>query len=75
MSRTKLLRIGIASRDQMKARTLAIARGEHRPDVDEPKVWFTSLQTLGWTLSNDCLLRREVHRHVQKHEGRDDENA
>ena len=30
MSRAKILRIGIASRAQMKARTLAVARGEHK---------------------------------------------
>ena len=33
----KTLKIGIAGYDRMKARTLAIARGEHRPGKDEPK--------------------------------------
>lgn len=54
------LRIGIASYMQMKARTMAIARGELRPGPDEPKVWFTSLASLANVLSEDnrTLLRQ-----------------
>ena len=33
----KTLKIGIAGYDQMKARTIAIARGEHKPVKGEPK--------------------------------------
>jgi predicted transcriptional regulator len=47
------LKIGIASYDQIKARTLAIARGEHKPAPDEPKIWFTSLESLAKVLSSD----------------------
>ena len=47
----KTLEIGIASYDQMKARTLAIARGEHMPAKDEPKVWFTSIESFAKLLS------------------------
>jgi len=32
------LRIGIASYDETKARTMAIARGKHKPKRGEPKV-------------------------------------
>ncbi len=32
------LKIGIATYDQMKARTIAIAKGEHKPKRGEPKV-------------------------------------
>jgi len=53
MRKTKILRIGIASRAQMKARTLAVARGERRRAADEPKVWFTSTKALA-----DCLAAR-----------------
>lgn len=54
------LRIGIASYVQMKARTMAIARGELRPGPDEPKVWFTSMDSLAKVLSEDnrALLRQ-----------------
>ena len=43
----------------MKARTLAIARGEHRPGRGEPKVWFPSLESFAKVLSdrNRALLR------------------
>ena len=47
----KTLRVGIASYGQMKARTMAIARGEHKPAQDEPKVWFTSKESLAMVLS------------------------
>jgi predicted transcriptional regulator len=58
----KILRIGIASREQMKARTLAIARGELRPSVNDPKVWFTSLESLAQVLSSKNQLLLEMIR-------------
>ena len=45
------LKIGIASYDRMKARTLAIARGEYKPSGDEPSVWFTSVESFARVLS------------------------
>ncbi|MDE0108883.1 MAG: helix-turn-helix domain-containing protein [Bryobacterales bacterium] len=47
----KTLRIGIAGYDRMKARTMAIARGEHKPAKDEPTVWFTSIESFAKVLS------------------------
>jgi len=54
----KTLRVGIASYEQMKARTLAIARGEYKPAASEPKVWFTSAESFARVLSdrNRALL-------------------
>src|ERR1039457_245893 len=54
----RTLRVGIASYDQMKARTIAIARGEYRPAAGEPKVWFTSAESFARVLSehNRALL-------------------
>ena len=54
----KTLRVGIASYEQMKARTLAIARGEYRPATGEPKVWFRSSESFARVLSdrNRALL-------------------
>lgn len=51
--------IGIASQDMIRARARAIARGEHRPATDEPKIWFTSMRSLAEVLSDDnrALLR------------------
>ncbi|MCC7005930.1 MAG: MarR family transcriptional regulator [Ottowia sp.] len=48
-----ILKVGIASQEQYKARTLAIARGEYVPAKNEPKVWFQSLETLAKVLSNN----------------------
>lgn len=46
------LKIGIASYEAMKARTLAIARGELQHKPGEPKVWFTSPESFAKLLSN-----------------------
>ena len=47
----KTLRIGIANYGRMKARTMAIARGEHTPARGEPTVWFTSVESFAKVLS------------------------
>ena len=47
----KTLKIGIADYDRMKARTMAIARGEHKPARGEPTVWFTSIESFAKVLS------------------------
>ncbi len=53
------LRVGIASYEDMKARTMAVARGERRIAADEPKIWFTSTESFAKVLSagNRDLLR------------------
>ena len=48
----KALKVGIASREAYKKRTLAIAKGEYVPARDEPKIWFESLGTLSQVLSD-----------------------
>jgi predicted transcriptional regulator len=55
----KTLKIGIASYKAMKARTLAIAKGEKKPRRGEPKIWFTSMESFSKLLSdrNRALLR------------------
>lgn len=45
------LKVGIASFEEMKERTLAVARGERRISPDEPKVWFTSIESFAKVLS------------------------
>lgn len=47
----KTLKIGIAGYDQMKARTMAIVRGEGKPTKGEPMVWFTSIESFARVLS------------------------
>ena len=53
------LKVGIASYEEMKARTMAVARGERRVERGEPKVWFTSTESFAKILSarNRELLR------------------
>jgi predicted transcriptional regulator len=53
------LKVGIASYAEMKARTLAIARGTRRVSPGEPKVWFISTELFAKVFSagNRELLR------------------
>lgn len=53
-----MLKVGIASYEQMKARTLAVARGKQRVREDDPKIWFTSMESFAKVLSdrNRALL-------------------
>lgn len=53
------LKVGIAGYEEMKARTMRIARGEEKPAADDPKVWFTSMESFAKVLSagNRELLR------------------
>ncbi|TGY88809.1 winged helix-turn-helix transcriptional regulator [Marinicauda algicola] len=53
------LKVGIADYEEMKARTMRIARGEEKPAPDDPKVWFTSTESFAQVLSagNRELLR------------------
>lgn len=48
----KTLKVGIASLDEMKERTMKIARGELKPGPDDPKVWFPSPESFAKVLSN-----------------------
>ena len=54
-----ILKVGIASLDQFKEYTMAIARGEYKRKPDEPKVWFSSIESFAKILSerNRELLR------------------
>ncbi len=63
------LKIGIATYEEMKARTLAVARGTQRVAADDPRIWFTSIESLALALSggglsggNPSLLRLIVER-------------
>ena len=55
----KRMKIGIMSPAEMRARTIAIAKGEYVPRAGEPKVWFPSLESVAQLLSegNRAMLR------------------
>jgi predicted transcriptional regulator len=54
-----VLRIGIASYEEVKERTMKIARGELKPGPRDPKIFFPSMESAGKVLSgkNRELLR------------------
>ena len=59
----------------MKARTMAIARGERTPAKGEPKVWFTSIESFAKLLSEHNrqlpeLIARERPRSLAELAGR-----
>src|SRR3984893_9855645 len=58
----KVLRIGIASTDAFRARTMAIAQGA-RPKQGEPKIWFSSAQSIGKLIDENWPLLQEIRRH------------
>jgi len=55
----KIIKIGIMPQENIRERTLAIARGDYQPKPGDPKVWFTSMKSLAEVLSDDnrALLR------------------
>ena len=62
MTNAIILRIGIASREQIKRRSIDIAAGKRRPRPDEPKIWFTSLDAILRVLSDKNMLLLEIIR-------------
>ena len=55
----KTIVIGVMSQEQIRARAIAIAKGEYKPRPDEPKIWFTSMKSVAEVLSdqNRALLK------------------
>lgn len=60
---TRVMRVGIISKEDYMKRTLAIAKGEYTPRRDEPKIWFESINSMAQILSteNQELLRTIIH--------------
>ena len=50
---TKVMKVGIISREDYVKRTIAIAKGEYKPRRDEPNIWFESLASMSQVLSSD----------------------
>ncbi len=45
--------IGVMAQSKIRDRVLSIARGEHKPKPNEPKIWFTSMRSLAEVLSDE----------------------
>jgi predicted transcriptional regulator len=55
----KIAIVGVMSLNDFKKHTIAIAKGEYKPQKDDPKIWFNSIKSLANVLSeeNRHLLR------------------
>lgn len=49
----KTIVVGIMPQEKIRERVLAIARGDYKPKVTEPTIWFTSMRSLAEVLSDD----------------------
>ncbi|MFG1425709.1 HVO_A0114 family putative DNA-binding protein [Roseixanthobacter glucoisosaccharinicivorans] len=59
------LKVGIADYEEMKARTMRIARGEEKPAPGDPRVWFTSMESFVKILSTGnrellCVIHEQA---------------
>lgn len=50
---TKVMKVGIISKENYVKRTIAIAKGDYKPRKDEPTIWFESLNSMSQVLSSD----------------------
>lgn len=58
------LKIGIMPRDQFQGRIIDIAAGKIIPKREEPKIWFSSMKSLGEVLSdNNIRLLKLINEH------------
>jgi len=46
--------------EDLKARVMAIAKGELKPKLTDPKVWFSSIESLAQVLSTKNKLLLEI---------------
>ena len=55
----KTIVIGVMPQEHIRARAIAIAKGEYKPKPGEPKIWFTSMKSVAEVLSdqNRALLK------------------
>lgn len=60
---TRVMKVGIISKEDYIKRTLAIAKGSYKPRKNEPKVWFESIKSMSQVLSteNQELLRTIIN--------------
>lgn len=58
----RILHIGIASKEYIHRRMLAIARGKVRQLPNDPRVWFTSWEALARVFSKQNMMLIEILR-------------
>ena len=65
--KSSIIKVGIMTKEQYRARTIAIAKGTYQVADDEPKVWFESVKSMAQILSseNQDLLKIILKKHPQ----------
>ena len=58
----KMIKVGIASQEEIRERMLAIAKGEFKPKPTDPRIWFTSMRLLSQVLSDENRALLDVIR-------------
>jgi predicted transcriptional regulator len=55
----KTIVIGVMPQEQIRARAIAIVKGQYKPKPGEPKIWFNSMKSVAEVLSdqNRALLK------------------
>src|SRR3989442_8046305 len=61
----RIITIGIMAQDRMRARALAIAKGQYKPKPGEPKIWFPSMRSVAEILSDENRALLQVIRESQ----------
>lgn len=63
----KTIVIGVMSQEKIRARAIAIAKGEYKPKPGEPKIWFTSMRSVAEVLSDSNRALLKVIRETDPH--------
>jgi predicted transcriptional regulator len=58
----RTLYIGIATKDFIHKRMLAVAKGEHKQRPNDPRIWFTSFEALARVFSKFNVMLIEILR-------------
>lgn len=61
----KMIKVGIASQEEIRERMLAIAKGEFKPKPSDPRIWFTSMRSLSQAVSDENRALLDVIRTVR----------
>ena len=58
--------IGIMPKVKVRERVLAIARGDYKPNADDPRVWFETESSYQKALADtDLGMFKEIEKHIQ----------
>jgi predicted transcriptional regulator len=56
----KIIKIGIAPQEKIRERALAIVRGDIKPIPSDPKIWFTSVDSLSRVVRDENRVLWDV---------------